>query len=859
MKLACTSFALLAVGMGFSTNFTTTSVAAEPEVIIDPNEVAINYHVQGEYTGQLKLGEQAETYGAQVIALGDQKFRLELFRGGLPGSGWKRGDQQQSGDGKLDGDSAEFENEAWVATWNAGSIAFQSAGGDSIGTLKSHSRTSPTLGLAPPPGAKVLFDGTSAEQFQNGEIVMDDLLLANCESIAKFGDHRLHLEFRTPFKPTARGQGRGNSGVYLQSRYEVQVLDSFGLTGENNECGGIYKIAQPLVNACLPPLTWQTYDIDFTAARYEDGKKVANARATVRHNGILIHNNLELPAHTPGKHSEGPEPDGLYLQGHGNPVVYRNIWVQPGTAAADETGYVSLFDGQTLKHWDGDPMFWRVEDGAITGESTPEKKVKANTFLIWRGGEVADFDLKLQYRIVNGNSGIQYRSFELDNRPWGIGGYQADFEANKRYSGILYGEQFRGILADRGLSTVIEANHKPRTVSRVGDSEKIQQVIKPEDWNDYHITAHGYHFVHRINGTITSECYDADESMRRDSGLLALQLHTGPSMVVQFRNIRIRHHNTQVAATDSTKTQAATETQEAAAAKSSAGPKRIVFIAGKKSHGYAAHEHRAGCMLLAKALEESQLGFKTQTIANGWPEDDSVLDGADSIVIYADGGGRHPALPHLERLEQLMQAGTGLVLLHYGVEIPPGDGGKAFVRWTGGYFETFWSVNPHWSADYAELPQHPIANGVQPFEIHDEWYYHMRFREQMRGVTPILTAVPPASTLTRKDGPHSNNPHVRAKQGQPQHMAWATERPDGGRGFGFTGGHVHWNWGHNDFRKLVLNAIAWTAKTEIPEEGIPSRELTVADLEANQDFPPNDRHNPARIQQMLDEWNRPSR
>ncbi len=144
----------------------------------------------------------------------------------------------------------------------------------------------------------------------------------------KLGDHQLHIEFRTPFKPLARGQARGNSGVYVQSRYEVQVLDSFGLSGEDNECGGIYKIAKPRLNMCFPPLTWQTYDIDFVAAKYDQsGKKTSNAIITIKHNGVTIHDKLELKSGTPGRLPEGPTPEPLYLQGHGNPVVYRNIWV----------------------------------------------------------------------------------------------------------------------------------------------------------------------------------------------------------------------------------------------------------------------------------------------------------------------------------------------------------------------------------------------------------------------------------------------------------------------------------------------------------------------------------------------------
>ena len=183
--------------------------------------------------------------------------------------------------------------------------------------------------LPPPAGAKVLFDGSSVAKFNNGKLTEGKLLAAtNVESKAKFKDHSFHIEFRTPFMPKARGQGRGNSGVYVQSRYEVQVLDSFGLDGKDNECGGIYQVSKPIVNMCLPPLAWQTYDIDFTAAKYDkDGKKTANARVTVKHNGVTIHDDLELPKQTPGRHAEGPTADSLFMQDHSNPVAFRNIWV----------------------------------------------------------------------------------------------------------------------------------------------------------------------------------------------------------------------------------------------------------------------------------------------------------------------------------------------------------------------------------------------------------------------------------------------------------------------------------------------------------------------------------------------------
>jgi type 1 glutamine amidotransferase len=194
---------------------------------------------------------------------------------------------------------------------------------------------------------------------------------------------------------------------------------------------------------------------------------------------------------------------------------------------------------------------------------------------------------------------------------------------------------------------------------------------------------------------------------------------------------------------------------------------------------------------------------------------------------------------HLEGLDVKLKDGCGLACLHYGVETTKGASGDKFLEWMGGYFEPHWSVNPHWDAEFKELPEHPITRGVKPFTIRDEWYYHMRFVEGMKGVTPILSAHPPAETLSRKDGPHSGNPHVReaVARGEIQHVAWAYERPTGGRGFGFTGGHFHRNWANDDFRTIVLNAITWVAHAEVPEGGVPSDKVTEADLEMNQDFP----------------------
>ncbi|MFC5407840.1 ThuA domain-containing protein [Larkinella bovis] len=252
--------------------------------------------------------------------------------------------------------------------------------------------------------------------------------------------------------------------------------------------------------------------------------------------------------------------------------------------------------------------------------------------------------------------------------------------------------------------------------------------------------------------------------------------------------------------------------------------KRVVFIAGKCSHGPGEHEHKAGCILLAKRLRENVPGIVTEVFTEGWPTRSEALDQAAAVVVYGDGGEGHMINQHLEKVNTLMKKGVGLVCIHYAVEVPKGTPGNYFMDWIGGYFETFWSVNPVWTAEYKTIPSHVITRGVKPFTLNDEWYYHMRFQPGMQGVTPLLTTVPPASTLNRKDGPHEGNPAVRAEisEGKPQHMAWCRERPDGGRGFGITGGHFHRVWADDNMRKLVLNAITWVAKAEVPREGVSS-------------------------------------
>jgi type 1 glutamine amidotransferase len=254
-----------------------------------------------------------------------------------------------------------------------------------------------------------------------------------------------------------------------------------------------------------------------------------------------------------------------------------------------------------------------------------------------------------------------------------------------------------------------------------------------------------------------------------------------------------------------------------------ADTKRIVLLAGSASHGSGEHEFRAGALLLAECLRTVP-GIEAIVVSNGWPKDVQVFDSAAAVLIYADGGDGHPTIrpERLKLLDQLAARGVGIGAAHYGVEVPVGDPGFAMLRWTGGYFEKYWSVNPTWKATFTEFPVHPITRGVKPFSIDDEWYYHMRFVPETKGFTPILATVPPATTLDRPDGPHSGNPWVRSEvaRGVPQVLMWAYERPGGGRGFGFTGGHYHRNWSDENFRKLVLNALLWSAGVEVPEGGL---------------------------------------
>ncbi|MCX6920033.1 MAG: ThuA domain-containing protein [Verrucomicrobia bacterium] len=292
-----------------------------------------------------------------------------------------------------------------------------------------------------------------------------------------------------------------------------------------------------------------------------------------------------------------------------------------------------------------------------------------------------------------------------------------------------------------------------------------------------------------------------------------------------------------------------------------ADKKNVLLIAGKPSHGPGEHEHNAGIQLLAAGLKQSAAGLVNVDVSlNGeWPSDERVAK-ADTIVIYSDGQAGHPAVTHLPQLAKKMEAGCGFVCLHYAVEPvyeragwlsvngkpidpPPagrsstGAGAKEFKEWLGGYFEQFWSVNPHWLADFKTLPNHPVSRGVKPYASSDEWYFNLRFRDNMEGVTPILSAIAPDDTMSRKDGDHGGNPDVRKmvlEERKPQVVAWAVDRKDGGRGFGFCGGHYHAGWALDSQRTLVLNAIVWTAKADVPADGVQTK-FTEDELKANLD------------------------
>ena len=277
----------------------------------------------------------------------------------------------------------------------------------------------------------------------------------------------------------------------------------------------------------------------------------------------------------------------------------------------------------------------------------------------------------------------------------------------------------------------------------------------------------------------------------------------------------------------------------AAAPQGTPRPRRILLLAGPASHAYGEHEHPAGCALLADLLGRLE-GVEAEAVV-GWPEDASVLAKLDALIVFGDGAEQHPLNGHFDALAPHVRRGLGLGLLHYALIVEGERPQAQLVDWIGGRYELHWSVNPHWTARMDPLPDHPISRGVAPFVIEDEWYYHMRFRPELAGVVPLLTTLPTAQSLSRPDGPHSGNPHVRKavlEEQQRQHLAWCTQPEVGGRGFGFTGLHWHWNLAHDGLRTLLLNAACWLAGREIPNGGVASERPTLDDLVARAGSPP---------------------
>jgi len=296
---------------------------AAAQEIIDPAEAASDpdFAVQGEYLGDGVLPDGSKgPIGAGVIALGGARFDVVLYKGGLPGDGWQRGDERFFLKGKRDEKITRLTGENLSGEIADGKMSLTVADRKDTTALKRIERKSPTLEAKPPGGALVLFDGDDVDHFPGATLTEMKTLQAGTSSKSSYKMASLHMEFRLSYKPTARGQGRSNSGVYLGGCPEIQVLDSFGLEGKKNECGALYGRKEPDVNMCFPPLLWQTYDVEFTPAKYDGQRMVAKPQMTVRHNGVVIHRDYEVS-------QRSTEGRNIHLQSHGNRVQYRNIWL----------------------------------------------------------------------------------------------------------------------------------------------------------------------------------------------------------------------------------------------------------------------------------------------------------------------------------------------------------------------------------------------------------------------------------------------------------------------------------------------------------------------------------------------------
>lgn len=308
------------------------TLAADPDAlkqgISDPAKADADFAIQGEYTGTILWNGWYRPVGLQVVALGEGKFSGRLYPGGLPGNGYLSGattalDGARSDNGVvINADGLQFRLQPGLAVTATGSNNCH------LGYLQPMHRYSLMTGARPPHGAVILFDGKDTSKLKNAKVSENGLLQIGTETIDSYRDFTMHAEFKTPYMPHAKGQARGNSGFYLQKRYEVQVLDSFGLESQFNDAAALYRFKAPDLNMSFPPLSWQTYDIDFTAAKFDDaGKRTQKCRITVRHNGVVVQNNVELENKTGGGSQEGPNALPILFQNHGNAVEFRNIWL----------------------------------------------------------------------------------------------------------------------------------------------------------------------------------------------------------------------------------------------------------------------------------------------------------------------------------------------------------------------------------------------------------------------------------------------------------------------------------------------------------------------------------------------------
>ncbi|MCA9196480.1 MAG: DUF1080 domain-containing protein [Planctomycetales bacterium] len=315
---ACVVLLLSCLGLG--------QVVSGQTVADSLSKVDQDFSLTGEYTCLARMNHSGNQ-GLQVLALGDGEFQGMWYQGGLPGNGWNQSTRTVMV-GQRNGDSLVLTGELNSIVVYRGLATVYDLNGVVQSHLQKVIRKSPTLNLPPPANADVLFDGTHTGNFKDGKLSEEGFLIAGTEFIPLYKDFQLHIEFKTPYMPYARSQNRGNSGVYLLSRYEVQVLDSFGLEGVFNECGSLYRTQPPAQNMAFPPLTWQTYDITFHSPEFDtSGQKIKNARITVLHNGVPVHDNYEIPNKTGAGKPEGTELFPIKLQEHGAPVHYRNIWI----------------------------------------------------------------------------------------------------------------------------------------------------------------------------------------------------------------------------------------------------------------------------------------------------------------------------------------------------------------------------------------------------------------------------------------------------------------------------------------------------------------------------------------------------